>query len=45
MIAGALLFGEALSAVELAGGVLVMAGLALSVFGDWALRRRLPAFR
>jgi O-acetylserine/cysteine efflux transporter len=45
MIAGALLFGEALSAVELAGGVLVMAGLALSMFGDWALSRRLPAFR
>jgi O-acetylserine/cysteine efflux transporter len=45
MIAGALLFGETLSAVELVGGVLVMAGLALSVFGDWALRRRLPAFR
>ena len=45
MIAGALLFGEALSVVELAGGALVMAGLALSIFGDWALRRRLPAFR
>ena len=27
------------------GGALVMAGLALNVFGDWALRRRLPAFR
>ena len=34
-----------LSVVELAGGALVMAGLALNVFGDWALRRRLPAFR
>ena len=45
MIAGALLFGENLSALELAGGVLVMAGLALNVFGDWALRRRSPAFR
>jgi O-acetylserine/cysteine efflux transporter len=45
MIAGALLFGEALSVAELAGGALVMAGLALSIFGDWALRRRLPAFR
>ena len=44
-IAAALLFGESLSAVELAGGALVMAGLALNVFGDWALRRRLPAFR
>jgi O-acetylserine/cysteine efflux transporter len=39
MIAGALLFGESLSALELVGGVLVMAGLALSVFGDWAFRR------
>jgi O-acetylserine/cysteine efflux transporter len=45
MIAGALLFGENLSALEFVGGVLVMAGLALNVFGDWALRRRLPAFR
>jgi O-acetylserine/cysteine efflux transporter len=45
MIAGALLFGEALSAVELVGGALVMAGLALNVFGDRALRRRLPALR
>jgi O-acetylserine/cysteine efflux transporter len=45
MIAAALLFGESLSALELAGGALVMAGLALNVFGDWALRRRLPAFR
>jgi O-acetylserine/cysteine efflux transporter len=45
MIAAALLFGESLSVVELAGGALVMAGLALNVFGDWALRRRLPAFR
>jgi O-acetylserine/cysteine efflux transporter len=45
MIAAALLFGESLSALELVGGALVMAGLALNVFGDWALRRRLPAFR
>src|SRR5271167_1875814 len=45
MIAAALLFGESLSVGELAGGALVMAGLALNVFGDWALRRRLPAFR
>jgi O-acetylserine/cysteine efflux transporter len=45
MIAGALLFGESLSALELVGGALVMAGLALSVFGDWAIRRRSPAFR
>lgn len=39
MVAGALVFGEDLSLVELLGGALVMAGLALSVFGDWALRR------
>jgi len=45
MIAGALLFGESLSLLELAGGSLVMTGLALNVFGDWALRRRLPALR
>ena len=45
MIAGALLFGEALSVIELLGGALVMAGLALNVFGDWALRRGLLAFR
>ncbi len=45
MIAGALLFGEALTVAELAGGALVMVGLALSVFGDWALRRSLPALR
>jgi O-acetylserine/cysteine efflux transporter len=45
MIAGALLFGESLTALEVVGGALVMVGLALNVFGDWALRRRLPAFR
>ena len=39
VIAGAILFGETLTPVELLGGALVMAGLALSVFGDWALRR------
>ena len=43
MVAGSLLFGEILRPVELLGGVLVMAGLALNVFGDWMLRRRLPA--
>jgi len=42
MIAGAILFGETLTPIELVGGGLVMAGLALNVFGDWALRRRLP---
>ena len=39
MIAGAILFGETLRPVELAGGALVMAGLAVNIFGDWALRR------
>lgn len=39
MIAGAILFGETLTPVELAGGALVMAGLAINIFGDWALRR------
>ena len=39
MIAGAILFDETLTPVELVGAALVMAGLALSVFGDWALRR------
>jgi O-acetylserine/cysteine efflux transporter len=45
MIAGAILFGETLKPIELIGGCLVMAGLALNVFGDWALRRRLPVAR
>jgi O-acetylserine/cysteine efflux transporter len=39
MIAGAALFGETLRPVELLGGALVMAGLAVNIFGDWALRR------
>jgi O-acetylserine/cysteine efflux transporter len=43
MIAGALLFGEILTPIELLGGALVMAGLALNVFGEWALRRHLSA--
>jgi O-acetylserine/cysteine efflux transporter len=43
MIAGSLLFGETLTPVELLGGALVMAGLALNVFGEWALRRHLSA--
>ena len=45
MLAAALLFGETLSAGELAGAALVMVGLALNVIGDWALRRWLPVFR
>jgi O-acetylserine/cysteine efflux transporter len=45
MVAGSVIFGEPLRAVELAGAVLVMGGLALNVLGDWALRWRAPAFR
>ena len=41
MVAGAVVFGEPLRPVELAGGVLVMAGLALNVLGDGLLRRAL----
>ncbi len=40
MVAGSFLFGEILRPAELLGGVLVMAGLALNVVGDWMLRRR-----
>jgi O-acetylserine/cysteine efflux transporter len=39
MVAGVVVFAEPISAVELAGGVLVMAGLALNVLGDRTLRR------
>jgi O-acetylserine/cysteine efflux transporter len=42
MIAGAILYGEMLKPVELVGGGLVMAGLALNVLGDRAMQRRLP---
>jgi O-acetylserine/cysteine efflux transporter len=45
MIAGAVLFGETLTPAELAGGGLVMAGLALRVLGDLAVQRRLPFLR
>ncbi len=41
MVAGVVVFGEPLGAVELFGGVLVMAGLALNVVGDRTLRRAL----
>jgi O-acetylserine/cysteine efflux transporter len=43
MIAGALVFREPLRGIELAGGVLVMAGLALSVLGGAPIRRPRPA--
>ena len=39
MAAGMLIFREPLRTVELAGALLVMAGLALNVFGDRWLRR------
>jgi O-acetylserine/cysteine efflux transporter len=42
MIAGVVIFGEAATPVELIGAVLVMAGLALNVFGDRMARRRVP---
>ncbi len=45
IVAGAVVFGEAMRPVELFGGVLVMAGLALNVFGDWLARRRAPVLR
>ncbi len=45
MAAATIVFREPISAVELLGGVLVMAGLALNVFGDWALRRAAALLR
>jgi O-acetylserine/cysteine efflux transporter len=45
MVAGSVAFGEAVRPIELFGGVLVMAGLALNVLGDWLVRRRAPALR
>jgi O-acetylserine/cysteine efflux transporter len=40
MLSGAILFGEPLSAIELLGAALVMAGLAINIFGDRLLSRR-----
>jgi O-acetylserine/cysteine efflux transporter len=45
MIAGSAVFGEPSRPVELFGAVLVLAGLALNVFGDWMLRRREAVLR
>jgi O-acetylserine/cysteine efflux transporter len=45
LVAGSVIFGEPLRAVELFGAVLVMAGLALNVFSDWMLRRRAALLR
>jgi O-acetylserine/cysteine efflux transporter len=40
MLSGAIVFGEPLSAIELMGAALVMAGLAFNVFGDRLIGRR-----
>lgn len=45
MVAGSVVFGERMKAVELLGGVLVMAGLALNILGDWLVRPRARAIR
>jgi O-acetylserine/cysteine efflux transporter len=45
MIAGSVVFGERVNAVELFGGALVMAGLALNILGDWLMRPRVRSFR
>jgi O-acetylserine/cysteine efflux transporter len=45
MVAGSVVFGEPSRPVELFGAVLVMAGLALNVFGDWMLRRHEAVLR
>lgn len=45
MVAGSVVFGERMKAVELFGGVLVMAGLALNILGDWLVRPRARAVR
>ena len=43
MVSGAVVFGEPLSAIELIGAALVMAGLTFNVFGDRILSRRARA--
>ncbi len=45
MISGAIVFGEPLSAIELSGAALVMAGLTFNVFGDRLIGRREKAAR
>jgi O-acetylserine/cysteine efflux transporter len=40
MLSGALVFGEPLSAIELIGAALVMAGLIFNIFGDRLMSRR-----
>ncbi|HEY3596571.1 MAG TPA: EamA family transporter [Paraburkholderia sp.] len=43
VVSAALLLDEHLSAVQIAGGAVVMAGLAVNVFGGWVVRRLAPA--
>jgi O-acetylserine/cysteine efflux transporter len=43
MVSGAIVFKEPLSAIELLGAALVMAGLTFNIFGDRILRRRATA--
>ncbi|MBB5444286.1 MULTISPECIES: EamA family transporter [unclassified Paraburkholderia] len=43
LASASLLLGEQLSAMQVAGALLVMAGLAVNVFGGWVVRRLMPA--
>jgi O-acetylserine/cysteine efflux transporter len=43
IISGALLLGEQVTALEIAGGALVFAGLLLNIFGPRFLARRAAA--
>jgi hypothetical protein len=43
MAAGFLMFGEQASLVELCGGILIISGLGINVFGNRAERPRLGA--
>ena len=45
MVAGALMFGEPLTRLSLPAALLVMAGLALNVFGDRRAAPRVPEAR
>ncbi|MGF6968949.1 drug/metabolite transporter (DMT)-like permease [Paraburkholderia sp. WC7.3g] len=43
LASASLLLGEQLSATQVAGALLVMAGLAVNVFGGWLVQRVMPA--
>ncbi|HEY2022791.1 EamA family transporter [Paraburkholderia sp.] len=43
LASASLLLGEQLSVVQIAGALLVMAGLAVNVFGGWLVQRLVPA--